>query len=129
MMCMACVMCQIAPIKADLYFSLFIPHGEGEKRTPSESKKKKCKENEEKEEQDRRKPFRKLDQLTAFMPNLLINILLVNYGLHLLEIWDLHQANYIGNYLLKYPEAVTHEEKCRLCTKNKLIRRKCAQQY
>lgn len=59
---------------------------------------------------DRRKPFRKLDQLTAVMLNLLINILLINYDLHLLEIWELHQANCMGNHLLKYP-AVMHEEK------------------
>lgn len=78
-----------------------------EKKESHRKVKKKCKENEEKEEQDRRKPFRKLDQLTAFMPNLLINILLINYGLRLSEIWDSHQANYIGNYLLKYPAAVT----------------------
>lgn len=118
---MACVMCQIAPIKADLYFFFHSLWGR-RKRKPSESlKKKKCK---EEKEQDRRKPFRKIDQLTAFMLNLLINILLLNYDLHLLEIWELNQAYCKGSHLLKYPPAATHMEKRGSSNKNKLIRRK-----
>lgn len=58
MMRMACVMCQIAPIKADLYF-LFIPHWGRRNRKPSESLKKKKDYREVKEEEDRWKPFRK----------------------------------------------------------------------
>lgn len=67
--------------------------------------------------------------MCIYVLNVLINILSINCDLHLLEIWELHQDNCIGNYLFKYPPAVMYEEKHRLCTKNKLIRRRGVQLY
>lgn len=86
---MACVMCQIAPIKADLYF-LFCSLGERRKKESESQKKKKKKENAKtrRRKEIDGKPFRKLDQPNAFLLNLLINIFLINYDLHLLEMWE-----------------------------------------
>lgn len=51
--------------------------------------------------------------------NLLINILLINYDLHLLEIWELHQV--IALEIIYYN--IHQQQGTRgLCTKNKLIR-------